>query len=64
MSSKTQTTATAEEATPALVPKLRFPEFRGKEGWTEKPLKAAAHINPGNDGLPESFIYIDLKKLQ
>ena len=28
MSSKTKTTATKEEATPALVPKLRFPEFR------------------------------------
>ena len=33
MSSKTQTIATKEEATPALVPKLRFPEFRGAEGW-------------------------------
>ena len=29
MSSKTKTTATKEEAMPALVPKLRFPEFRG-----------------------------------
>jgi type I restriction enzyme S subunit len=33
MSSKTQATATKEEAKPALVPKLRFPEFRGAEGW-------------------------------
>ena len=33
MSSKTKSTATKEEATPALVPKLRFPEFRGAEGW-------------------------------
>ena len=31
MSSKTQTTATKEEATPALVPKLRFPEFEGEK---------------------------------
>jgi type I restriction enzyme S subunit len=38
MSSKTKTTATKEEATPALVPKLRFPEFRNAEGWTERPL--------------------------
>ena len=30
MSSKTKTTATKEEATPALVPKLRFPEFLGQ----------------------------------
>ena len=63
MSSKTKTTATKEEATPALVPKLRFPEFRKAEGWTEKPLKAAAHINPANDGLPESFVYIDLESV-
>ena len=33
MSSKTKTTATKEEAKPALVPKLRFPEFREAEGW-------------------------------
>jgi type I restriction enzyme, S subunit len=38
MSSKTKTTATKEEARPALVPKLRFPEFRGAEGWEEKAL--------------------------
>lgn len=36
MSSKTKATATKEEATPALVPKLRFPEFRRAEGWKEK----------------------------
>ena len=48
---------------PALVPKLRFPEFRDAEGWTEKPLKAAAHINPPNSGLPESFVYIDLESV-
>ena len=29
MSSKTKTTASTEEATPALLPKLRFPEFQG-----------------------------------
>lgn len=34
MSSKTKATATKEEARPALVPKLRFPEFRGAEEWT------------------------------
>jgi type I restriction enzyme S subunit len=38
MSSKTQTTATKEEATPALVPKLRFPEFRDAGGWTTETL--------------------------
>ena len=63
MKAKTKTTATKEEATPALVPKLRFPEFREAEGWTEKPLKAAAHINPANGGLPELFVYIDLESV-
>ena len=38
MSSKTKTAATKEEPTPALVPKLRFPEFRKSEGWKETPL--------------------------
>ena len=33
MSSNSETTATKEEASPALVPKLRFPEFRGAEPW-------------------------------
>jgi type I restriction enzyme S subunit len=53
-----------EEAKPALVPKLRFPEFRGAEGWAERPLKAVAQMNPANDGLPESFIYIDLESVE
>ena len=38
MSSKTKTTATKEEATRGLVPKLRFPEFRDGEGWKSKTL--------------------------
>jgi type I restriction enzyme S subunit len=38
MSSNTKATATNEEATPALVPKLRFPEFREAEGWEYEPL--------------------------
>ena len=33
MSSNSKTTATKEEAKPALVPKLRFPAFRGAEPW-------------------------------
>jgi type I restriction enzyme S subunit len=36
MSSKTKTTATKEEATPALVPKLRFPGF--SDPWPNEPL--------------------------
>ncbi len=47
----------------ALVPRLRFPEFREAAGWTEKPLKAVATINPTNGGLPETFVYIDLESV-
>ena len=42
MSSKTKTTPTKEAATPALVPKLRFPEFRGAKGWEDTPLQKIA----------------------
>lgn len=38
MSSKTKIAAAKDEAKPALVPKLQFPEFRGAEGWKERPL--------------------------
>ena len=38
MSSKTKTTATKEDGKPALVPKLRFPEFRDAEGWEQDKL--------------------------
>ena len=40
MSSKTKTTAAKEEAWPALLPKLRFPEFQGE--WKLIPLKDLA----------------------
>ncbi|MFM2176366.1 MAG: hypothetical protein RL015_464 [Verrucomicrobiota bacterium] len=39
MSSKTQTNATKEEAKPALVPKLRFPQFRAAKDWEMTPLE-------------------------
>lgn len=42
MTSKRKTTATKEEAKPALVPKLRFPEFRGKDAWTPVALQDAS----------------------
>ncbi len=45
MSSKTKTTATKEEARPALVPKLRFPEFRGAGDWTTETLGSVAKIS-------------------
>jgi type I restriction enzyme S subunit len=33
-----KTKATNDQATNALVPKLRFPEFRGAEGWEDQPI--------------------------
>ena len=47
MSNKTKTPATKEEATPELVPKLRFPEFREAEAWPSKPFKYFAAIGKG-----------------
>ena len=42
MSSKTKTKATKVDATPTLVPKLRFPEFREKAVWKETKLRQIA----------------------
>jgi type I restriction enzyme S subunit len=42
MTRKTKTTATKEEARSALVPKLRFPEFRGAEPWKPVSLQEAS----------------------
>jgi len=42
MSSKMKTTAEKEETTPSLVPKLRFPEFRGADGWQPVSLQTAS----------------------
>jgi type I restriction enzyme S subunit len=40
MNSKTQTNAPKEDATPMLMPKLRFPEFRDAEEWHVMKLNA------------------------
>lgn len=51
MSSKKKIATAKEEAKPALVPKLRFPAFRGEEGWT---LEAGGSLfNQINDRNPE-----------
>ncbi|MDA0737798.1 MAG: restriction endonuclease subunit S [Nitrospirae bacterium] len=54
MSSKTKTTATKEEATPALVPKLRFPEFRDALGWDVGRIADIAEVLQGY-GFPERY---------
>jgi len=55
MSNKSITTATKEEAEPALVPRLRFPKFRKAEGWKGVPLSklvstldAGVSVNSGD----------------
>lgn len=44
MSSKNEPTATTEQVTPALVPKLRFPEFQSAGDWATEKLGAVATI--------------------
>ena len=39
--------ATKDEARPGLVPKLRFLEFRGAEGWTQSVLATACDMQAG-----------------
>jgi type I restriction enzyme S subunit len=43
-------TAEEQQAMPALVPKLRFPEFRGAEGWTQIPM-GEVYSFKGNNSL-------------
>jgi len=50
MSSKTKTTATKKNAMLALVPKLRFPEFRDAEGWASEPM-GEVYSFKGNNSL-------------
>ena len=47
MSRKTKTTATKEEAEPALVPKLRFPDFQDSDDWQTKLLGDLCKIRTG-----------------
>lgn len=44
MSRKTKTTPSKQEARPALVPKLRFPEFQSAGDWTTEKLEAVAAV--------------------
>ncbi len=47
-----------------LTPKLRFPEFRKEPGWKEKSLNAISDVNPNHEGVPDSFVYIDLESVE
>ena len=45
MSRKTKCTAQTEEAVRTLVPKMRFPEFRGEGAWTTETLASMVRIS-------------------
>jgi len=47
-----------------LTPKLRFPEFLDKPEWVEKSVNAISDVNPNHEGLPDSFVYIDLESVE
>lgn len=47
MSRKTKTSASKEDGKPALVPKLRFPEFRDEPGWPQHEIREKAVILKG-----------------
>ncbi len=46
------------------MPRLRFPEFRDEPSWNLLTLASASDVNPSNDELPESFVYIDLESVK
>ena len=45
-------------------PRLRFPEFRKAPEWDRKALKDVCEVNPQNERLPDSFVYIDLESVE
>ena len=63
MSSKTKATTTKAEATPSLVPKVRFPEFQDAEGWKETHLGElcqrimdGTHFSPKSKSGPRPYL--------
>ena len=54
----------AKQKAKTAMPRLRFPEFRNALPWNAKLLKDICAVNPSNDGLPDSFVYIDLESVE
>jgi type I restriction enzyme, S subunit len=52
MSSKSKATIATEVVKPALVPKLRFPEFRGATEWENAPLGVLSEVVRGGSPRP------------
>ncbi len=64
MSSKKKTSAAKEEAKSALVPKLRFPEFRDAEGWDNAILGDLSEVVRGGSPRPiDGFLTTDTNGL-
>jgi type I restriction enzyme S subunit len=61
MIGKTKSTTPTEEAKPAMLPKLRFTEFRKSEGWPQQQLGSVATFFKGK-GLPKSALTPDGKR--
>jgi type I restriction enzyme S subunit len=59
MTSKTKAIARAEGAKPALVPKLRFPEFRAAPSWAGKPM-GQVYSFKGNNSLSRDQLNYEL----
>lgn len=47
-----------------LLPRLRFPEFRGAAVWEGKRLDGLCEMNPKTESLPDEFVYIDLESVE
>lgn len=58
MSNKKKTFAAKEEAKSALVPKLRFPEFRQAEGWASEPLDEVYSFGGNNSLSRDKLNYV------
>lgn len=58
MSNKSKTTGTEEEAKPALVPKLRFPDFRAAQGWAPEPMGQVYSFKGNNSLARDKLNYV------
>lgn len=58
MSGKKKTVSAKEEASPRLVPKLRFPKFQGAEGWVSVPLGEVYSFRGNNSLSRDKLNYV------
>lgn len=58
MSRNKKTTAAKDDGKPALVPKLRFPEFRGAEGWKPEPMGEVYSFKANNSLARDKLNYV------